>query len=71
MVGVTPALSKWGYKMKEEHFLRRIEITPRVMLGKAVIKGTRLVVDIIVEKLVIFLGRCFLYLRVYWVTRVC
>jgi len=38
-----------------------IEISRKVMLGKAVIKETRLPVDIIVGKVVIFSGRCFLY----------
>jgi len=39
----------------------RIEISPKVMLGGAVIKGTRLPVDIVIEKLVIFLGHSLLY----------
>ncbi len=29
----------------------RIEISPKVMLGRAVIKGTRLPVDIVIEKM--------------------
>jgi uncharacterized protein (DUF433 family) len=37
--------------MKRENLLRRIELNPKIMLGKAVIKGTRLPVDIIVEKM--------------------
>jgi len=36
--------------MKEE-LLRRVEVNPRIMFGKPVIKGTRLPVDIILEKL--------------------
>jgi uncharacterized protein (DUF433 family) len=37
-------------KMTEKNLLKRIEINPRIMLGKPVIKGTRLTVEIIVEK---------------------
>jgi len=37
--------------MKEDILLKRIEINPKIMLGKPVIKGTRLPVDIIVEKI--------------------
>jgi uncharacterized protein (DUF433 family) len=37
--------------MKEETLLRRIEINPRIMLGKPVIKGTRLPVGILIEKI--------------------
>ncbi|RMG72660.1 MAG: DUF433 domain-containing protein [Nitrospirae bacterium] len=37
--------------MNEEKLLKRIEINPRIMLGKPVIKGTRLPVEIIVEKI--------------------
>jgi len=37
--------------MKEEAILRRIESNPKVMLGKAVIKGTRLPVGILIEKM--------------------
>lgn len=37
--------------MKEKSLLRRICIDTGVMLGKPVIKGTRLTVDIIVEKI--------------------
>jgi uncharacterized protein (DUF433 family) len=37
--------------MKEEALLRRIESNPKVMLGKAVIKGTRLPVGILIEKM--------------------
>ena len=36
--------------MTEKNLLKRIEINPRIMLGKPVIKGTRLTVEIIVEK---------------------
>jgi len=36
--------------MKEE-LLRRVEVNPRIMFGKPVIKGTRLPVNIILEKL--------------------
>ena len=35
----------------EEKLLDRIEINPKIMLGKPVIKGTRLTVEIILEKL--------------------
>lgn len=37
--------------MTEEKLLRRIIIDPKIMLGKPVIKGTRLPVEIIVEKM--------------------
>jgi uncharacterized protein (DUF433 family) len=37
--------------MTEEKLLKRIVINPKIMLGKPVIKGTRLTVEIIVEKL--------------------
>jgi len=37
--------------MKEEALLRRIEINPKIMLGKPIIKGTRLPVGILVEKI--------------------
>lgn len=36
--------------MKEE-LLHRIEMNPKIMLGKPVIKGTRLTVELILEKL--------------------
>ncbi len=37
--------------MTEEKLLKRIIINPKIMLGKPVIKGTRLTVEIIVEKI--------------------
>jgi len=37
--------------MTEEKLLKRIVIDPKIMLGKPVIKGTRLTVEIIVEKI--------------------
>lgn len=37
--------------MTEKTLLRRIVINPKIMLGKPVIKGTRLTVEIIVEKI--------------------
>jgi uncharacterized protein (DUF433 family) len=37
--------------MITETLLKRIVIDPKIMLGKPVIKGTRLTVEIIVEKL--------------------
>lgn len=36
--------------MTERALLRRIVVDPKIMLGKPVIKGTRLPVEIIVEK---------------------
>jgi uncharacterized protein (DUF433 family) len=35
----------------EKALLKRITIEPKIMLGKPVIKGTRLTVEIIIEKL--------------------
>lgn len=37
--------------MTEKNLLKRIVINPKIMLGKPVIKGTRLPVEIIVEKI--------------------
>ena len=37
--------------MKEETLLRRIEVNRKIMLGKPIIRGTRLPVDILVEKM--------------------
>jgi uncharacterized protein (DUF433 family) len=37
--------------MREAKLLTRIVIDPKIMLGKPIIKGTRLPVDIIVEKI--------------------
>ncbi len=37
--------------MNEKELLRRITINPKIMLGKPVIKGTRLTVELIVEKI--------------------
>ncbi len=37
--------------MNQEALLQRITFDPKVMLGKPVIKGTRLTVELIVEKL--------------------
>jgi uncharacterized protein (DUF433 family) len=37
--------------MKEQALLRRIEVNPQIMVGKPVIKGTRLSIDIIIEKM--------------------
>lgn len=37
--------------MTEEKLLKRIVTNPKIMLGKPVIKGTRLTVEIIVEKI--------------------
>ena len=34
-----------------EEFLKLIEVNPKIMFGKPVIKGTRIPVDIILEKL--------------------
>lgn len=35
----------------EKKLLKKIEINPKIMFGKPVIKGTRLTVEIILEKL--------------------
>lgn len=37
--------------MTKEKLLKRIVLDPKIMLGKPVIKGTRLTVEIIVEKI--------------------
>lgn len=37
--------------MNDKKLLKRIETNPEIMLGKPVIKGTRLTVEIIVEKI--------------------
>jgi uncharacterized protein (DUF433 family) len=37
--------------MKEDKLLKRITLDPKVMLGKPVVKGTRLPVELIVEKI--------------------
>lgn len=37
--------------MTDEQLLQRITIDPKVMLGKPVIKGTRLTVGLIIERL--------------------
>jgi len=37
--------------MTEEKLLKRIVINPKIMLGKPVIKGTRLTAEIIVQKI--------------------
>jgi len=37
--------------MNEKEILKRIVINPKIMLGKPVIKGTRLTVELIIEKL--------------------
>jgi len=36
--------------MTEKNLLKRIVINPEIMLGKPVIKGTRMTVELIVEK---------------------
>ncbi len=35
----------------EENLLRRVEVDPDVMLGKPVVRGTRVTVEILLEKL--------------------
>ena len=37
--------------MTEEKLLKRIVLDPKIMLGKPVIKGTRLTAEIIIEKI--------------------
>jgi uncharacterized protein (DUF433 family) len=37
--------------MTETKLLKRITVDPKIMLGKPVIKGTRLTVEIVIEKL--------------------
>ncbi|MGH7884923.1 MAG: DUF433 domain-containing protein [Thermodesulfobacteriota bacterium] len=38
-------------KLNEKKLLKRIERDPEIMLGKPVIKGTRLTVELLLEKL--------------------
>jgi uncharacterized protein (DUF433 family) len=37
--------------MIEEELIKRVVVDPKIMLGKPVIKGTRLTVELIVEKM--------------------
>lgn len=37
--------------MKEQNLLKRIVVNQKVMLGKPIIKGTRLTIELILEKL--------------------
>ena len=37
--------------MSQENLSKRIEINPRIMIGKPIIKGTRIPVEIILRKL--------------------
>lgn len=37
--------------MRKQSLIKRIEINPEIMLGKPVVKGTRLPAEIIVEKI--------------------
>lgn len=37
--------------MRKQSLLKRITVDPKIMIGKPVIKGTRLTVEIIVEKI--------------------
>ncbi len=37
--------------MTERGLLKRVVVNPKIMIGKPVIKGTRLTVEIIIEKL--------------------
>jgi len=46
-----PELSLRRDKMIEEELIKRVVVDPKIMLGKPVIKGTRLTVEIIVEKM--------------------
>jgi uncharacterized protein (DUF433 family) len=39
------------YKMRDEELLERIALNPKVMTGKPVIKGTRLTVEFILNRL--------------------
>ena len=43
--------ASWKDKMNKEKLLQKITIDPKIMLGKPVIKGTRLTVEIIIEKM--------------------
>ena len=44
--------------MRKQSLIKRIEINPEIMLGKPVVKGTRLPAEIIVEKIV---QHCFMH----------
>jgi len=49
---VVDLIKEIGYFLiMKEKLLERIEINPQIMMGKPVIKGTRLPVEIILEKL--------------------
>ncbi len=37
--------------MSEEKLLKRIIVNPKIMIGKPIIKGTRLTVELIIEKI--------------------
>lgn len=37
--------------MSEEKLLKRIIVNPKIMIGKPIIKGTRMTVELIVEKI--------------------
>ena len=41
-----------GFEMTKRTLLKRIVVDPQVMLGKPIITGTRLPIEIIVEKMV-------------------
>jgi len=43
--------------MIEEELLKRVVVDPKIMLGKPVIKGTRLTIELIVEKMAMTLGK--------------
>ncbi len=47
----TPGGGGWGEPAMPEDLLKRIEIDPEVMLGKPVIRGTRITVEIVLEKI--------------------
>jgi uncharacterized protein (DUF433 family) len=43
--------NKQGIKVMPNSLMDRIEINPQIMLGKPVIKGTRITVEMIIKKL--------------------
>jgi uncharacterized protein (DUF433 family) len=50
-MGVLRGRDKGELQVRDDELLKRIEVNPRVMLGKPVIQGTRVPVEQILRKL--------------------